>query len=98
MQDQSISDENNTILQLLNAGPAAKSNALFIVDRLSAFSDLKRLHNISFVVNKGQIFGLFGLPGAGKSRLLEVLAGIQPFEEGDFAIWEDKLGFVIWKR
>lgn len=37
-----------------------------------------RLHNISFRLHKGEILGMYGLMGAGRSELMEVLFGLHP--------------------
>lgn len=37
------------------------------------------LKNISFSVNKGEIVGIFGLMGAGRTELLETIFGLHPF-------------------
>lgn len=36
------------------------------------------LHDISFTLHKGEILGIFGLMGAGRSELLETLFGLHP--------------------
>lgn len=41
------------------------------------------LNKITFEVDKGEIFGLAGWEGAGKSVLAAILAGIQPPDEGE---------------
>lgn len=37
-----------------------------------------KLHNISFTVNSGEIVGVFGLMGAGRTELLETIFGLHP--------------------
>lgn len=44
-------------------------------DISKSFGGLKALQNISFSVNKGEIFGLMGANGAGKTTLFAVIAG-----------------------
>lgn len=57
------------------------------IDRLSKFyGKHKVLDDISFSVQKGQIFGLVGHSGAGKSTLLRTINGLETFEEGDVCV------------
>ncbi len=51
------------------------------------------LENISFTVKKGEIFGLYGLVGAGRSELLEALFGIRTITSGEIIIGGKKLRF-----
>lgn len=51
------------------------------------------LHDISFTVKKGEIFGLYGLVGAGRSELLESLFGIRTVASGEIAVDGKKLRF-----
>jgi ABC-type sugar transport system ATPase subunit len=41
-----------------------------------SFPGVKALDNVSFAINKGEVVGLIGENGAGKSSLLKVLNGI----------------------
>jgi len=47
---------------------------------------LKRVDNVSFEVKRGEIVGIAGVAGNGQSTLLEVLAGIQAPDNGQFEI------------
>ena len=51
------------------------------------------LDDISFSVRKGEIFGLYGLVGAGRSELLESLFGIRELTTGVIIHQEKKLRF-----
>lgn len=46
----------------------------------------KAINNISFKINKGEIFGFIGHNGAGKTTTLKSIVGIHDFEEGKILI------------
>lgn len=56
------------------------------------------LQDISFSVRKGEIFGLYGLVGAGRSELLEALFGIRTIASGEIVLGNKKLRFKNAKR
>ncbi len=47
---------------------------------------LARLHDISFTLNRGEILGLAGLVGAGRTDLARVIFGADPFEQGTIRV------------
>ncbi len=51
------------------------------------------LEDISFKVRKGEIFGLYGLVGAGRSELLETLFGIRTIASGEVFLNNKRLRF-----
>lgn len=51
------------------------------------------LEDISFKVKKGEIFGLYGLVGAGRSELLEAMFGIRTVASGEMIYSGKKLYF-----
>jgi methyl-galactoside transport system ATP-binding protein len=51
------------------------------------------LENISFKVRKGEIFGLYGLVGAGRSELLESMFGVRTIASGEMIYNGKKLHF-----
>ncbi len=50
------------------------------------FGDFKVLSDISFSVDKGDIFGIVGHSGAGKSTLLRCLNGLEGYSEGSVRV------------
>lgn len=51
------------------------------------------LNDISFTVKKGEIFGIYGLVGAGRSELLEALFGVRTIASGTVTVGKKKLRF-----
>lgn len=51
------------------------------------------LDDISFTVKKGEIFGLYGLVGAGRSELLEAMFGVRTISSGDIILNGKKIRF-----
>jgi len=51
-----------------------------------SFSSEKVLNNVSFTVNKGDIYGVIGHSGAGKSTLLRCFNGLESYDAGTINI------------
>lgn len=54
------------------------------IDKLTkSYGNLKAVDNVSFTVNKGEIFGLLGENGAGKSTIIKTILGLIPLEDNN---------------
>lgn len=51
------------------------------------YGDFTAINNVSFAVNKGDIFGLIGRNGAGKTTLLKMITGLTDATGGEFSIF-----------
>ncbi len=47
--------------------------------------------DINFAIHKGEIVGVFGLMGAGRTEMARMVFGVDPYSEGDVYIEGDKL-------
>ncbi|HHV93509.1 MAG TPA: sugar ABC transporter ATP-binding protein [Firmicutes bacterium] len=63
--------------------PDPESDVVLEVDGLSLSN---RLHNISFKLRRGEILGISGLVGAGRSELLQCIFGAIPFTKGSIRL------------
>ena len=72
-------------LQLnINAG---EGDEVIRVDKLQRrFGDFIAVNNVSFSVRRGEIFGLLGANGAGKSTTFRMLCGLLPASGGELAV------------
>jgi ABC-2 type transport system ATP-binding protein len=49
-------------------------------------SQVDAVKNVSLELHKGEIFGLLGLTGSGKTTTFKAITGIHPFDEGEIII------------
>ncbi len=72
------------------------------VDSLTkSYGSLKAVDQVSFSVNKGEVFSLLGPNGAGKTTIVEILEGLRNRDSGEVRVlgidpWKD--GSTIHKR
>lgn len=62
------------------------SQYVTVQNLLKKYGELCAVDNLSFSVNKGEIFGLLGPNGAGKSTTLSVLTTLSDFNKGEITI------------
>ena len=70
---------------------SAKDDVLLYVKNISLKNAINRseqiLNNISFVLHNGEILGIYGLMGAGRTELMETIFGLHPkFCSGEISI------------
>jgi ABC-2 type transport system ATP-binding protein len=51
-----------------------------------SYGDLKAVQNISFTVAKGEVFGMLGPDGTGKTTTMEIVEGLQEFDSGSVEV------------
>src|SRR4030042_220585 len=63
-----------------------KMNAIEVKNLTKQFGDLTAVNQISFEVEKGEIFGFLGPNGAGKTTTIRMLTGLLTPDSGDIFI------------
>ena len=60
------------------------ANLLLTVEHMyKSFGITKALQDVSFGLRKGQVLGLIGENGSGKSTVTSIIAALQPADEGE---------------
>ena len=82
------------------------TNVIEVNNLTKRFGKLVAVNDVSFVVRRGEIFGLLGENGAGKTTTLEILEGFQKADHGSAEVlgidprtahrdWRDRIGLVL---
>ena len=74
-----------------DARPTTKPISDEAVLRVEHLSTVKAVHDVSFEVKKGEIFGFAGLVGAGRTEVARALFGADPHTEGDIYVHGKKV-------
>ena len=53
-----------------------KEYAIAIAKHELMFKEFRALDNVSFTIRKGDVFGILGTNGSGKSTMLKIIAGV----------------------
>ena len=61
-------------------------NLLTMEHITKAYTDRVLLNDVAFSINENEKIGVIGINGMGKSTLLKVAAGIEPYDEGKISI------------
>jgi len=60
-----------------------------VIEARNVGNRLRRLHDISFSVRRGEILGIAGLVGAGRTELAETIFGLTPADSGEIVLQGD---------
>jgi ABC-type multidrug transport system ATPase subunit len=61
------------------------------------YNSIKGVDNLSLVIEKGQVYGILGPNGSGKTTTLSIIMGVVRQSSGDFS-WFDKTGEKVSRR
>ncbi|MBQ1495959.1 MAG: ABC transporter ATP-binding protein [Bacilli bacterium] len=67
-----------------------KMNVIEVKNLVKKFGKKKVINDISFSVNKGEIFGFLGPSGAGKTTLIKMLIGEYNITSGEVKVFDNK--------
>ena len=67
-----------------------------IIENLTAYDELgvKRLDDVTFTVNAGEVLGIAGVAGSGQKELLESIAGLYPVASGKITYLEPDVDYT----
>ncbi len=78
-----------------HAEPVSREGRICLeVENVSGFN----VHNVSFSVRRGEVLGIVGVVGAGKTELMHVLFGIDPRTSGRVRVDEKEVELVSTKN
>lgn len=80
------SDKNKQTLALQVDISSGSDEVIQVKNLLRRFGDFVAVNNVSFSVRRGEIFGLLGANGAGKSTTFRMLCGLLPASSGQLAV------------
>ena len=76
-KDQSVAQQvNNKTIQQLN-------NIINITDLHKSYESVPAVEGVSLSISEGEMFGLVGPDGAGKTTIIKILCGLMSFNEGE---------------
>jgi len=70
----------------LNISAAKDDEVIRVHELVRRFGDFIAVNRVSFSVSRGEIFGLLGANGAGKSTTFRMLCGLLPVSSGEVAV------------
>ena len=62
------------------------STVVEVQDLCKTYGDIKAVHNVSFAVAEGEVFGMLGPNGAGKTTTMEIVEGLRTADSGSVKV------------
>ena len=62
------------------------STVVEVQDLCKTYGDIKAVHNVSFAVAQGEVFGMLGPNGAGKTTTMEIVEGLRTADSGSVKV------------
>lgn len=85
-REQAAEEEQRTVAQRTDEPPPADGVAIEARGLTRDFDHFRAVDQVSFSVRQGEIFGLLGANGAGKTTVIKMLTGILPPTDGAGAV------------
>ena len=82
-------------------GQIPKGSALGCISKLGIEQEIRKLSSGSerdFAIEKGQLIGLLGPSGGGKTSILRMLAGLESVDEGDIVFHGKRVNDFLRKN
>ena len=83
---KSRSAETLTLPLQVNVRIGREDEVISVKNLQRRFGDFLAVNNVNFSVRRGEIFGLLGANGAGKSTTFRMLCGLLPASQGELAV------------
>jgi inositol transport system ATP-binding protein len=80
--------------ELKDVYPQGDSNCGDVLLSVKNITQKKKFNNISFDVKKGEILGIAGLMGAGRTEVMEAIYGLTPIDSGEIFIDDKKVNIT----
>ena len=72
---------------VIKRGVFMEENCIVVENLSKSFNQKKVIDNLSFIVKKGEVFGLLGHNGAGKSTTIDLILGLKQPDSGNTSIF-----------
>ncbi|MFA6596333.1 MAG: ABC transporter ATP-binding protein [Ignavibacteriaceae bacterium] len=64
------------------------TNIISVNNLSKSYADVEAVHDISFSIEQGEMFGLVGPDGAGKTTTIRILCGLLSFKDGSVSLFD----------